>query len=125
MQQTRGTQVHAFAPGTFDNLVYQWVKYLNFCDKFSLPALPASTAVLSWYAQYIANLVKAHATVVNYLSRVKTLHILLELDTAMILGILLKLTVWGLRCMNTLYCQTSKTYETRDSIGYQATIESI
>ena len=93
----RGTQVHAFTPGAFDNLVYQWVKYLNFCNNFSLPALPASTAVLSWYAQYIAISVKAHTTVFNYLSGVKTLHVLLELDTAMFSGIPLKLTVQGLR----------------------------
>ena len=52
-EDTRGVRIHAFAPGTFNNLVLQWVKYFNFCSRFSLPTLPANTTVLAWYAQYI------------------------------------------------------------------------
>ena len=36
---------------------------------------------LAWYGQYLSNTFKSHASVVNYLSGVKTLHILMNVST--------------------------------------------
>ena len=78
----------------------QWVKFINFCLYFGLLPFPASTAALMWYAQYLANKFKAHSSVVNYLSGLKTLHVLLELPIDGFTGLLLKLTLKGLRRLN-------------------------
>ena len=94
-------QASAFAPGTFNNLTYQWVRYIQFCTNYNLQALPTSQDVLVWYAQYTANTVKAHATVISYLSGIKTLHLLLGLSTEPFRSFLLKLTLRGLRRLNT------------------------
>ena len=60
--------------------------------------MPASTTVLAWYAQFLANKMKAHSTVVAYLSGVKTLHVLLDISVSQFSEILLKLTERGPRC---------------------------
>ena len=41
------TQSQAFAAGTWDNLMIQWVKYLTFCISFGLVALPADNRTLA------------------------------------------------------------------------------
>ena len=96
VSDTRCTQAQAFALGTWANLLLQWVKYLTFCVTFGLKALPAEDVVLMWYAQYLSYTFKAHASVVNYLSGVKTLHVLLNFEVRGFEGFLLKLTVRGL-----------------------------
>ena len=97
VEDTKKSQQNAFAPGTFDNLTYQWVRYLQFSAYFELQPLPATTQTLTWYAQFTANKVKSHATVVAYLSGVKTLHKLLNLDTSAFSSFTFKLTIRGLR----------------------------
>ena len=72
--------MQAFATGTWTNLLSQWVRYLHFCLSFNLIAFPAQDAVLSWYARFLAYKFKSHSSVVNYLSGVKTLHLLLDFD---------------------------------------------
>ena len=99
-RRARISQQHAFADGTFSNLNTQWVKFLSFCVHFSLTALPATTPTLVWYTQYLSEKTKAHATVVNYLSGIKTLHELLGYSTVGFRGVMLKLTLQGLRRLN-------------------------
>ena len=99
-KQTRKSQQQAYAEGTFKNLNNQWVKYLKFCVYFDLTALPASTAVLSWYAQHLSSSLRAHASIIAYLAGVKTLHKLLSLTTVGFTGFHLKLTLQGLRRTN-------------------------
>ena len=84
----------------FDNLTYQWVRYIHFCNYFSIAAIPASSQVLTACAQWTAAKVKSHATVVNYLSGVKVLHKLVEADTSGFSSVSLKLTLKGLRKNN-------------------------
>ena len=66
--QARHSQCNTLAKGTYQNLSCQWVKFLIFCLHFDLVALPASTTVLVWLAQWLGNKMKSHATVVAYLS---------------------------------------------------------
>ena len=67
---------------------------------FELPALPATTNILVWYTQFISTKLKSHASVVNYLAGVKKLHELLGCETSAFKGILLKMTLQGLRREN-------------------------
>ena len=87
----------AYAVGTFQNLNIQWVKFLKFCIYFDLKPFPASTVVLVWCAQYLTKSLKAHASVVAYLSGVMTLHVLLNYSISGFPWFLLKLTLTGLR----------------------------
>ena len=99
-QQAKETLKNAYAIGTFENLNTQWVKYLDFCIYFGLLAFPATTLVLVWYAQFLSKKLKAHSSLVSYLSGVKTLHTLLKFHTVGFNGILLKMTLRGLRRTN-------------------------
>ena len=100
VMDTRNTQLQAFAQGTWDNLIMQWVKFLTFCIKFGLTALPVSDITLAWYAQFLSYSFESHSSVVNYLSGVKTLHVLLHFGVQGFQGLLVKLTVQGLRRKN-------------------------
>ena len=93
---TRKTQMQAFAPGTWDNLIMQWVKFLTFCIRFRLVAMPVSDITLPWCVQYLSYSFQSHASIVNYLSGLKTLHMLLNCGILGFSGILVKLTVSGL-----------------------------
>ena len=100
MTQAQSSQINTFAEGMMENLLVQWVKFINFCTYFGLTPFPATTIVLTWYAQFLGNTFKAHGSVVNYLSGVKTLHVLLEWSVDGFHGLLLKLTLRGMRRMN-------------------------
>ena len=95
-RDAKRSQSKAFAPGTFANYLTQWVKYLSFLVNFGLAGLPATTGVLVWYMQYISRSLKAHSSIVAYLSGVKKLHELMGLPTTAFKGFLLKLTLQGL-----------------------------
>ena len=79
-REARQSLRNAYAIGTFDNLSIQRVKYLKFCVYFDITPFPASTVVLVWYAQYLTWTLKAHSSIVGYLSRIKTLHTLFKLQ---------------------------------------------
>ena len=94
---TRKTQAAAFVTGTLQNLIAQWVKYLIFVTTFGILGFPAMEMTLSWYAQYLSYTFKSHASIVNYLSGVMTLHLLLDIDISGFSGFMLKITLHGLR----------------------------
>ena len=100
-QDARRMLRSAYATGTFENLNTQWVKFLTFCVEYDLWPFPATTMVLVWYAQYLSRHLKAHASIVAYMSGVKTLHTLLNFSSSGFQGFLLKLTLRGLHRNNT------------------------
>ena len=100
IEDTRSSQLRAFAEGTIDNLLVQWVKFLLFCTHFGLKSMPVSTTVLTWYVQYLSRSLKSHRSVVNYLSGVKMLHVLMDQSIDGFVGFSLKLTLRGLRRLN-------------------------
>ena len=63
-------------------------------------ALPASPLVLAWYAQFLTRTLKAHESIVNYLSGVKKLHQLLGFNIKSFSGFFLRLTLTGIRRRN-------------------------
>ena len=90
------TQAQAYAKGTLENLKIQWALYQNFCDYFSYSSLPVKQDVLVMYIQFLAEKMKALSTVKNYVSGVRTLHELLELDQSAFNSIRVKLMWMGL-----------------------------
>ena len=63
---------------------------------FELRIFPASALILVWYVQFLSRSLKAHGSIVSYLSGVKTLHTLLNYNTDNFHSFLLKLTLRGL-----------------------------
>ena len=100
MEDTRKTQQAAFSAGTFGNLLTQWVKFLLFCARFRLRALPASAYTLAWYAQYLSYSFKSYGSIVNYLAGVKTLHKYLMLPLQAFTEFPFRLAMRGLRWLN-------------------------
>ena len=100
-RNVRRSQMSAFAEGTLSNLTYQWVKYLDFCLFYGFQALPAEPHTLARYAEYVASTVKSHKTVLAYISGVKTLHLLLNLDISAFVEFMFKLTLRGMGRLNT------------------------
>ena len=99
-QDAKATLHSAYALGTFENLNTQWVKYLRFCIYFGLCGFPATTLILVWYPQFLSRSLKSRNSIVAYLSGVKTLHTVLKFNTSGFNGILLKMTLKGLRRNN-------------------------
>ena len=74
--------------------------FLEFCIRFSLRALPASTLTLVWFAQFASRSLKAHSSLVGYISGVKKLHLMLGFNTRSFSGYVLRLTLAGLKRLN-------------------------
>ena len=94
------SQKNAFAEGTLRNLTTQWVRFLIFTISYCLTPLPVSENDICRYAQYLDGMMTAHETVLNYISGVKTLHVLLGYTTKQFESLLLKLTLRGIKRNN-------------------------
>ena len=99
--KVRLSQASAYAEGTLANLTNQWVRYLSSCILYNEPVLPATEHSLSRFAQHLGESLKAHESILNYLSGVKTLHILLDLPVQAFKHVMLRLTLRGMRRLNT------------------------
>ncbi len=82
--------------GTRRNLVSQWKTYLSFCLYFNLPWLPSSAQTLSLFGQFLSTTFKAPSSIQNYISGVKTLHVLLDMSMECFTAIELKLALRGI-----------------------------
>ena len=102
------SQRSAYAEKSFSNLVCQWVTYLQFCQYFTLIPLPACTLQLVWYVQYLSRKLKAHGSLVSYIIGVKTLHTLMNQPVLAFRGVMLRLTMMGLRRNNTHVVRQAK-----------------
>lgn len=71
---------HAYAAGTFKNLRSQWELYFMFCEFYSLRSLPADVNTLCLYAQFLNRSFQSVQSIRNYISGVKTLHNIIDLE---------------------------------------------
>ena len=94
------TQASAFAAGTYNNYLNQWVNFLQFCVNLRLEVLPATPTTLICYAQAMSRRLKAHGSLLSFMSGVKKLHWFLGLTTSVFENFQLKLTLSGLRRLN-------------------------
>ncbi|XP_060578252.1 uncharacterized protein LOC132735327 [Ruditapes philippinarum] len=86
----------AYAEGTWKNLKIQWEAFLLFCTYFHLVSLPVSTETLQLYAQFLSRSMKSVDSIRNYISGVKTMHLLLGASVEHINNFLLNLSLKGI-----------------------------
>ena len=96
-KELRGSKRAAFAENTAKNLLWQWKLFLMFCIYFSFKPLPASIECICLYAQFLSRTFKAVQSIQNYISGVRTLHSLVEIEYIAKDSIDLRLTLRGLK----------------------------
>ena len=79
-KETKQSMKNAYAEGTFKNLRTQIETFLIFCEYFKLSPLPVSVETLCMYAQFLNRSFRSVSSINNYLSGVKTLHLLLDVE---------------------------------------------
>ena len=86
----------AFRPGTRSNLRTQLKSYLLFCTYFRKEPFPATSLQLRCYAQFISRTLKSPQSIQNYLSGIKTAHMLYGHSTSAFAEPDVKLTLSGI-----------------------------
>ena len=95
--QRNSTLRAAYTEGTKKNISTHWEAYLEFCDIFQESQIQATVESLSLFIQHISNRLKTAGSVANYLSGVKTMHIINDLDTSIFDDYLIKMMVRGVK----------------------------
>lgn len=93
----------AFAEGSTQNLKIQWESYILFCLYFGLQYLPSNTETLSLYVQFLCRTFKSTQSIKNYISGIKTMHLLLGFSTDNINDFLINLSLRGMARLHP-YC---------------------
>ena len=86
----------AYAEGSKANLKIQWESFLLFCTYFKFCAIPAKTLTLQLYAQFLSRSFRSVSSIKNYVSGVKTLHLMVGAPTEQFNDFLLNLSFQGL-----------------------------
>ena len=86
--------------GSRRNLRIQWESFLLFCFYFKLVFLPTSTETLQLYAQFLSRSFKSVQSIRNYISGVKTIHLLLGFLIEHINKFILNLSLKGIAKLN-------------------------
>ena len=95
LKDVQVSRCHAFAEGSFSNLRTQFRAYFSFCVYFGRKPLPADSETIYAYAQFLSRSILP-ASVRNYLSGVRTLHIFLGLPYVHADDFLLQLELRGI-----------------------------
>lgn len=85
----------AFAAGTHKNHLTQWRTYFFFCLYFAFDPLPASVDTICLFCQFLSRSLTP-ASVRNYLSGVKFLHVALGLDFPSLKTFVIRVTLRGI-----------------------------
>ena len=89
--------LNAYTPGSWSNLHLQWRSYFAFTQYFNFNALPASHTVLTLYAQLLSRSMQSVDSIRNYISGIKSLHLLSNLPIKQFDHPQLKFTLDGIR----------------------------
>jgi integrase len=95
LKEVQRSRCNAFAKGSFSNLRTQFRSYFAFCVYFGRNPLPADSKTIYTYVQFLSRSLTP-ASVRNYLSGVKMLHIFLGLPFAHNEDFLLQLELRGI-----------------------------
>ncbi|CAC5407176.1 unnamed protein product [Mytilus coruscus] len=96
----------AFAEGTYKNLKVQFVSYFYFAHISICHLLPTSVNTLCLYGNFLSRSFKSVASIQNYISGVKTLHLLLGFEFPTEDWFSIKLLFRGLSRQNPPYALT-------------------
>lgn len=102
-QELQTSTKAAYADGTRKNLKIQWESFLLFCTYFGFISIPTSTQTLQLYAQFLSRTFKSTDSIKNYLTGVKTMHLLLGHSVDQINKFILNLSLKGIAKLNP-YC---------------------
>lgn len=94
----------AYAEGTRKNLKVQWESYLLFCAYFDFVSLPTTTKTIQLFAQFLSRTIKSTDTIKNYISGIKSMHLLLGYSVEHINKFILNLSLKGIAKMHP-YCK--------------------
>lgn len=86
----------AYAAGSQTNLRIQWESFVLFCLYFHFNFLPADTYTLQLYAQFLSRSFKSVDSIRNYLSGVRSMHLLLGYSLDHLNQFLVNLSLKGL-----------------------------
>lgn len=92
----RKANKRAYAVGSRRNLRVQWESFLLFCLFFKFCSLPTSTETLQLYAQFLSRSFKSVDSIKNYISGVRSVHLLLGYNIEHINNFLLNLSLKGI-----------------------------
>ena len=95
--QRNNTLQAAYTSGTKQNLATQWDTYVDFCNVYQNCRLQADVESLSLFIQFISNRLTSPGTVLNYVSGVKTMHVICGLDIEMFDDYLIKMMIRGIK----------------------------
>ena len=84
------------AEGTRKNLRIQWESFVLFCLYFGMAYLPTDTYTMQLYAQFLSRTFKSASSIKNYLSGVRTIHLLLGYQLLDINNYLINFSVRGI-----------------------------
>ena len=93
----RETQRKAFSEGTVQNLLCQWRAFYSFCNIYRILVWPATAHIMCLFAQFLSYNLKSPNSIVNYLSGVRTLHLLTNVTPPTNSEFETRITIRGLR----------------------------
>lgn len=94
-QQLKISRRAAYSEGTQRNHRTQWRTYLSFCHYFSLVSLPATLDTICLFCQFLSQSL-APSSIRNYVSGVKSLHVLAGFEFSHTNSFQLRLTLKGI-----------------------------
>ena len=94
--QRNETLKAAYSDGTKRNLATHWEAYSKYCKLYQDSQLQATIDSLSLFIQYLSNKLRSPGAISNYLSGVKTMHIIHGFDTGMFDDFLIKMMLKGI-----------------------------
>ena len=97
--ELRRTRSKALAPGSNKNLQCQWKKFLEYMDFIDTSCLPIDVEHLCLYIQFLARSLKSPQSIRNYVSGLKSLHLLCGLEFPNYDNVLVRLTFKGVENM--------------------------
>lgn len=95
-QDLKVSNLSAYAASTRKNLKVQWESFLLFCIYFNMQYLPAETCTLQLYAQFLSRSFKSVESIRNYLSGIRTMHMMLGYSINHLNNFLINLSLKGL-----------------------------
>lgn len=78
--EMKNSMKNAYAEGSFKNLHTQWETFFMFCGYFKLDPFPVSVDTLCLYAQFLNRSFASVQSIKNYISGIKVLHTMLDLE---------------------------------------------
>ena len=109
--EARKTQKKAYATGTIKNLRTQWKAYVLFCTYFQLDMFKVTSDDLGLYVQFLSRTMSSYSAINNYLSGVKLLFSLADVEFPSVKTVYVQLVLKGIKRTKTLATKQAKALD--------------